>query len=522
MIWDFHFLRPWWLLGIVFSMGLVLVASRQNDIRARWKGMIAPHLLDHLLISGSEASRFQPYHLAALLGIVGSLAVAGPTWERERPPFVADTAPLVIAVDLSPTMDAIDITPSRLERAKLKIHDIIALRKGARTALVAYSGSAHLVLPLTEDASLIATYADALATRIMPVAGRSMGAALDFADTLLAEEKDSGTILFMTDAVDAGAGAALNRPGQRNGVIVLGIGTPEGGPVKTPDGGFLSDSAGARLFPKLDVDAFNRLKSDTDADVATVSTDDRDVKWVVERIQTHFEQQVAEGNARWKDMGWWLLIPMMPLTAFFFRRGWVIRWTGMLLAAHVLLQPDPASAADWKPVDAFLTQDQQGRRAFEHGDFDAAAAHFHDVMWRGAALYRAGKYAEAVDAFAQVQSPESDFNQGNALVHLKKYDDAIAAYKRALDKRNDWKEAKANLAVAEALAKKEKDNEDEDNQDPNEKPDEIQFDDKGKKGKEGQVDVAEQTSEMWMKNIVVSPTDLLARKFAIESGSAKR
>lgn len=522
MIWDFHFLRPWWLLGVVFAVGLLLVATRQNDIRARWKGMIAPHLLDHLLISGSEASRFQPYHLAVVLAIIGSIAVAGPTWEREKPPFVADTAPLVIAVDLSPTMDAIDITPSRLGRAKLKIHDIIALRKGARTALVAYSGSAHLVLPLTEDASLVATYADALETRIMPVAGRSIGTAVDFADNLLSAEEASGTILLMTDAVDSGAITALNRGDRPNGVIVLGIGTPEGGPVKAPDGSFVSDSSGARLFPKLDVDAFNRLKSQTDADVATVSTDDRDVKWIAERIQTHFEQQIADGNARWKDMGWWLMILLVPLTAFFFRRGWVIRWTGILLAAHVILQPDPAAAADRAFIDAFLTQDQQGRRAFEQGDFEAAATHFQDPMWLGAAHYRAGKYADAVDAFARVQSPESDYNQGNALVYLKKYGDAIAAYKRALDKRKDWKEAEANLAIAETLAKKEKDKEDEDTQDPNDKPDQIQFDKDDKKGKLGKVDMAAQTSEMWMKNIVVSPTDLLARKFALESGSAKK
>ena len=64
-----------------------------------------------------------------------------------------DTAPLVIAIDLSQTMDAIDIAPSRLERVKLKVRDLLALRAGARTAIVAYAGSAHIVLPLTDDAS---------------------------------------------------------------------------------------------------------------------------------------------------------------------------------------------------------------------------------------------------------------------------------------------------------------------------------------------------------------------------------
>ncbi|MBL0371533.1 VWA domain-containing protein [Rhizobium sp. KVB221] len=521
MIWDFHFLRPWWLLGLAFAALLLIAASRRNDLRSRWSDMIAPRLLDHLLISGTQNGRFQPYHLAALVIALGSLAVAGPTWQRERPPFVADNAALVIAVDLSPTMNAIDITPSRLERAKLKIHDVVALRKGARTALVAYSGSAHLVLPLTEDAALIDTYVDALQTRIMPDEGRSMAKALALADKVLADGAERGTVLVLTDAIDDSAFSA-GSSGGKNGLIVLGIATPEGGPVKGPDGGFLSDAAGARLFPKLDIAAFNRLKSETNADVATVSTDDRDVTWINDRIRTHFEQQIAEGTSRWKDMGWWLVVVLVPVAALFFRKGWVIRWTGVVLAAHLAFAADQARADDWRPIDAFLTPDQQGRRAFEQGDFIGATSLFHDPMWRGTAFYRAGKYAEAVDAFAQAQIPESDFNQGNALIFLKKYDEAVAAYTRALAKRKNWPAAKANLAIAEALAKKQKQDDEEQAQDPNEKPDQFQFDDKGKKGKAGTMEIGEQTSDLWMKNIVVSPTDLLARKFAIEArGAAK-
>ncbi|UVC11037.1 VWA domain-containing protein [Rhizobium sp. TH2] len=521
MIWDFHFLRPWWLLGLIFVAALIIIGSRHNDIRSRWRDMIAPHLLDHLVIGGTQDSHFRPYHLAALLIAIGSIAVAGPTWQRERPPFVADNATLVVAVDLSPTMDAVDVTPSRLERIKLKIHDVVEQRKGARTALIAYSGSAHMVLPLTDDAGLIDTYVDALETRIMPNEGRSMAQALTLAGKILADGGEPGTILVFTDTVDDSAFAALKTSG-RNGVIVLGVGTPEGGPVKTPDGGFQSDSSGARLFPKLDVASFNRLKRESSADVATISSDDRDIGWIGERIQTHFQQQIAEGDSRWKDMGWWLMLLLIPLAALFFRKGWVIRWAGMILAAHLAMSVDNARAADWNVVDAFLTPDQQGRRAFDSGDFAGAAALFHDQMWRGTSFYRAGKYAESIDAFAQVQSADSDFNQGNALLFLKKYDEAIASYSRALSKRKEWHEAKANLAIAQELARKEKENEEEDPQDPNDKPDQIQFDDKGKKGKVGTVELGQQTSELWMKNIVVSPTDLLARKFSIEAKGAKK
>ena len=96
------------------------------------------------------------------------LALAGPTWQREPAPFADDTAALVIVVEVTPTMLAQDVQPSRLERAALKIHDLLALRRGSVTALVAYAGSAHLVLPLTQDGDLITEFAAQLDPSIMP------------------------------------------------------------------------------------------------------------------------------------------------------------------------------------------------------------------------------------------------------------------------------------------------------------------------------------------------------------------
>jgi Ca-activated chloride channel family protein len=170
----------------------------------------------------------------------------------------------------------------------------------------------------------------------------------------------------------------------------------------------------------------------------------------------------------------------------------------------------------------WLTADQQGRIAFEHGDYAAASGLFRDPMWKGVALYRATRYQDALDAFANVDTPESWYNQGNALLHLGEFEDAISAYNRALKGRSDWPDATANLVIAQRLLKQEQDKEQEQQQDPNEKPDSVQFDNKGKKGKAGEIDVVQQTSETWMKNIQVSPADLMARKFSIEAGKMKQ
>jgi hypothetical protein len=99
---------------------------------------------------------------------VSILALAGPAWQREVLPFAQDKAALVVALDLSRSMDAIDLSPSRLERAKQKVRDLLGRRQGARTALVVYAGTAHTVLPLTEDTEILEVYLEALATNLMP------------------------------------------------------------------------------------------------------------------------------------------------------------------------------------------------------------------------------------------------------------------------------------------------------------------------------------------------------------------
>jgi Ca-activated chloride channel family protein len=517
MIGDFHFLRPAWLLALAAAAALAWIVSHHDDMRTKWRHAIAPHLLDRLLLERRATRRIRPVHLTILFLVIGAIAVAGPTWRHERSPFVEDTAPLAMAIDLSQTMDATDISPSRLERVKLKVRDLLELRQGARTAIFVYAGSAHMVLPLTDDAKLIETYVDSLATRIMPVAGKNTAKALEVIEAALARETVPGTILFMSDGIEPAAFDAFARHAGRNEIMVLGVGTAEGGPVKTGKGDYLTNAAGARVFAKLDVDALKRLKSETGIQLATITADDQDVQWIARRAQAHLQEAQTEGNTRWEDVGWWLLVPIALLSALWFRRGWTIRWTAAILLAGLMMPQPRAQAAEWKLANAWLTPDQQGRMAFDRGDFDQAAGLFADPIWKGIALYRGGKYDAAVDAFARMDTADAWYNQGNALAHLGKLPQAVASYRQALKKRPDWPEATANLKLLQdAIATRKKDDDQESNEEAD-KPDQIQFDDKGKKGKSGVIDVGRQTAEMWMRNIQVTPTDLLARRFSIEA-----
>ncbi len=520
MIESFHFLRPWWLLALLLPVAVVWLSSRVNDIRARWKGMIAPHLLDRLIVLPATGSYIRPSWILAVVLALAALAASGPTWQREIPPFVENAAPLVVAVDLSQTMNAVDVTPSRLERAKLKIKDIVALREGGRTAIVVYAGSAHEVLPLTDDTALLDSYVDALATRIMPVPGKNTVAGLKKAENALADGGVAGTVLFITDGVEQ---AAFDAFGVKAGfdIVVLGVGTSNGGPVKLPHGGgFVTDENGDQISAQFDVNAMKKLGTDTGVAVATITDDDKDVHWVLQHVATNFAAKKSDDGDRWKDSGWLLLFPVALFFALTFRRGWTVRVGILLLSVRFLLAPPTATASSL--TDMWLSPDQQGRLAYDRGDYKAASSLFKDPMWQGAAFYRAGEYAEAIDAFATVDTPESWYNQGNVLLHLGRFEEAVTAYKKTLARRKDWTDAQSNLATAERLLTQKKKDDDDQSQEPNERPDQVMFDDKGKKGKAGQIDVARQTSEMWMNNIQVSPTDLMARKFAIETEGSEK
>jgi len=175
---DFHFIRPLWLLMLLPVPLLYGLFRRSRSPLQQWQKIIAPHLLKHLTMGAEQKKRVRPVNLLFPALILSALALAGPTWQREAMPFTEDEAPLVIALDLSVEMNAVDVQPTRLERAKQKVRDLLAERSGSRTALLAYAGSAHMILPLTDDARILEIYLSSLASDIMPDQGKASAPAL--------------------------------------------------------------------------------------------------------------------------------------------------------------------------------------------------------------------------------------------------------------------------------------------------------------------------------------------------------
>ncbi|MFJ3259885.1 VWA domain-containing protein [Pseudomonas sp. NPDC086581] len=513
----FHFLRPVWLLLLLPGILLPLLWSRRHDLARRLDGIIAPHLLQHLVITPVDQHRVRPVQLLGALLVVGGVAASGPTWEQDRPAFMANRAPLILALDLSPSMAANDVPPSRIEAAKHKLHDLIARRPGSSTALIAYAGSAHLVLPATQDAALLDSFLQALSPGLIQSEGKDALGAIEKAVQLLAAEQSPGTLVLLTDGADKQQFDAIDKAlrGSDLQVLVLAVGSQDGGLLA----GGQQDSAGRPLLATFDAEGLKGLADAADAPLGSLTLNDDDLDWIELHAQQHF--QAAQGDERqlhWKDAGYWLCWPLLLLVLLSVRKGWKVHWlSALLLAASLGGLPQPARAGVL--ADAFFTADQQGRWAFEHGHYPQAAARFRDPFWKGLAAYHAADYPLALASFARLDTAQAYFYLGNTYVRLSKFDQAIGAYRQALARQAVFPQATANLALALAL---QKDREDQQEAGPpDEKPDQEVFDNTADKGKNVVLKKgAAESDEQWLNNLSTSPAQFLRRKFMLQDAAA--
>ena len=312
---ELHFLRPLWLLALLPALFLLWILwHRRGDVA--WRKVIAPHLLPHLLSgNGAPESRFRPLHLLAAFWLLAVIAAAGPTWEREPAPFAEQRAPLVIALYVGESMLAEDIQPTRLERATHKIRDLLALRPGARAALIAYAGSAHMVMPLTTDARLIEEFAGELSPELMPRPGNAPAEALTLAAQLLQQgDAGDGRILLITDSLQPDALSTLPAGARAE---ILSVAAPPGSPAP------LSGPPA----PPLDRATLGAAARALNGGLVEVSVDDADVQTLARRLEQRVASAGTEGEGeRWRDAGYTLLFPLALILLLSFRRGWAVRW----------------------------------------------------------------------------------------------------------------------------------------------------------------------------------------------------
>jgi Ca-activated chloride channel homolog len=564
-----HFIRPWWLLALIPVALLAVAWARRRAADSHWESSIAPELLKVLLEPGEGSTSRRLHWLVGAALAASVVGLAGPSWERLPQPVEQRTDALVIVLDLSLSMYAEDVAPSRVVRARQKVADVLRLRDEGFTALVAFAGSAHTVVPLTDDHRTIENLLPALEPEMMPVFGSNLGAALDLARELLENAGiRQGRILVVTDGIDR-MSDATERRSQRFPISLLGVGTANGGtiPLDFADqpGQVLRSMAGEPILARLDEANLRSVADLTYGRYRTLELGDQDIEYLLgTRLPGEDDTiQVERDFDRWADMGFWVCILLIPVVLAAFRRGVVaaVPWLAAPLAA-LLLMPAPASAGVWD--DLWQRRDQQAFQALREGEPEKAATLFGRPDWRAAALYRSGEFEAAADAYRRNPSVTARYNLGNALAHQGELARAIEAYEQVLAVAPQHEDAAFNKALLERLLQEQQsaeqnnderqqqhdgqpdestqsqgDNEPGDGeQDPGQPPGDADQESQprdgdpsgSERGREGQQDLDELSSrdeqqealDQWLRRVPDDPGGLLRRKFQYEANQRMR
>ncbi len=441
MLADFHWLRPEWLWALPFIGAVTIVLARRRLAPGSWQSVVDPALVPYVLSRTQVKKLDYRWWLILFGGVIAALSLAGPSWNRvEQPVFRSDQA-VVIALDMSRSMDAQDLTPSRLTRARLKILDILERRSGGQTALVVYSSNAFTVTPLTDDADTIASLVNSLSTDIMPSRGSYPLAAINKGRQLLEQAGVAlGEVLLITDGGTSPAAERAAEELQDAGytLSVLGVGTPDGAPIPRAGGGFVTDRSGNIAVPRLEANGLRQLAAAGGGRYAVMTSDDADIDVLLSgEVGSSNASDESLATDQWQEEGPWLLLLLLPLAALAFRRGLVL-----CLFIFILPIAEPAHAFSWQ--DLWLTKDQQAQRLLEEGSASDAAGLFKDPNWRAVANYRAGDYGGSAAGFAEGEDARSLYNLGNALAKLGEFETAINAFDEVLEMDPDHADALYN------------------------------------------------------------------------------
>jgi Ca-activated chloride channel homolog len=477
---EFHFIRPTWLLAILPYLVIVVLMLRNKLSRGNWSAVCDAELLPYLLQEKAVQNSRWLLTTGAIAVFLVIVALAGPSWQRVPSPVFRNDSALVVALNLSHSMDAEDIKPSRLIRARYKIADILKRRKDGQTALLVYSGAAFTVTPLTDDTETINSQLTALTTDIMPSEGNDTELVLKKAVDLFKQAGlQKGQILLITDSVDADKTKPAVTALENYSLSILGVGTAEGAPIALAQGGFLKDEHGSIVIPKLNASDLAKLAQQGHGIYQSISTDDSDILAFLSALEQPVQQQGKENKNllldQWEDQGPWLLLLVLPLAALSFRKG-------LLTIALLLLLPLPKNsyAMEWK--DLWQNKDQQAEQAYKNNQFEQAASLFENSNWKAAANYKAGAYDKALENLAPKPDEKNAnvlYNQGNALAKSGQLEQALKAYEKAIALNPADSDAKYNKELVEKALEKQK--QDKNKQDQQKKDDKQDSSDKSDK-----------------------------------------
>jgi len=463
---NFHFIRANWLWALLPLILGIWLWRHKKAYSQSWQSVCDKNLLPFILGDSQGKNGILKTLLFMFTGVLSILAIAGPTWTKLPQPVFRQQSALVIVLDLSRSMDAADIKPSRLTRARHKIIDILEKRTEGQVALLVFAEEAFTVSPLTEDSKTIMSMVNSLSTDLMPSQGSNVNRAIQKAEKMFKQAGvNKGDILLITDGLANNISVEDGIPKQSSyRLSVLGIGTEDGAPIPVKNGSFLKDSVGAIIIPKLKEQKLRQLADLGGGRYSRLTVDDSDLNYLVPDIDSAMnfvdlksEDELKLNTDIWQEEGPWILLLIIPVVAFAFRRGVIA-----VLLILCLPIPTPSYAFEWQQL--WSGPDQRGAASFKKGEHEKAAAQFKNPEWQAAAYYKNQDFEKAVEKLENIKSVDGFYNKGNALARLGKLPEAIQAYDETLKLSPQHEDAIFNKKLLEDLLERKEENDSENQQ----------------------------------------------------------
>lgn len=474
---DFNFATPAWLWGLMLipiGWGWYQYWSRISKTNmSSLNKFIDQKLLPHLLIKSASNSKKTNYGwVYALLTFFIIIALANPRWNYDDIDAYQTTASMVILFDLSASMNATDVAPSRIIRARQNVEDLINLSKGLKIGLIGFAGNAHLISPITDDLQTVRTYIPALDTDLTKLQGNSLHTALRTgAELLYNEPGDRKSMLLISDGnfKSSDFSKELSQIHSQNiQVNVMGVGTATGAPYKNHTGA-LHKIQGKTVVSKLGTKELQTIAKLGHGIYTEAIYNDSGVKTILASAQQiDTDEKIVSGKVRqWQDKYYWFIMPVAALLLYLFRQR--VLYVALLVFSLGLFNTPDVMAMEMGHL--FRNSEQQAQQQYIKANFKAAAELFTDPYNKGVALYRDGEYAAAEQSFKAAQSSSnglgSIYNTGNAQMQQQKWRAAIKSYESVLQQDPEHVAAIHNLAIAKLMLEQNKDQDESQDQDEN-------------------------------------------------------
>jgi len=245
------------LLLLIIPLLLALLVRSRYRSRKRFSSFADEHILGHYL------QRISPFNstmklllLIAALGFM-VLGLVRPQWDHELSDVESQGLDLIFCLDISRSMDASDLAPSRLERAKLQIHSLLDRLKGDRVGIIAFAGTATLECPLTDDYESFRMVLNSLNSQSSVKSGTDLGEAFNLAEKAFDTASGSNILVLVSDGEDLeqrGGSRASRLAAAGVKIFSIGVGSQEGAVIRHP-------VTGEEAFTKPNFDFLTKVAS---------------------------------------------------------------------------------------------------------------------------------------------------------------------------------------------------------------------------------------------------------------------